>query len=131
MQLILATFENRPIVCKMIRFDSADVKTRQIVESVYLNAIGEAEAAAGADWVAGKAIGATIREFQPGDIIELTDGKISVVVGQGTKVIFNANEYTGTLPNISVEETILTAIKYKKDQIKIQSIVNGEMTLWQ
>lgn len=131
MQLTLATLENRPIVYKMIRFDSTNVKTRQVVESMYLNALEEAEAAAGDDWAAGKSIGVTGREFQPGDITELSDGKISVIVGQGSRVVFEANEYTGTLPNISVDASILSGIKYRPNQLKIQSIVDGEMTIWQ
>lgn len=131
MQLVLSTLSNRPIVYKMIRFDSADVTTRQIVETVYINSLEEAEAAAGADWTAGKAIGVTGRELQPGDITELYGGKISVIVGQGSRVVFEANEYTGTLPNISVDSSILSVIKYRPNQLKIQSIIDGEMTLWQ
>jgi hypothetical protein len=130
MQLVLTNLTNRPIVHKMIRFDSADGATRQFVNAVYLNAIEDAEAAAGADWVAGKAIGVTCREFQIGDVIELPDGKISIITGQGTSVRFDADEYTGTLPNISVDAAILSAIKYKPNQPKIQSIVDGEIT-WQ
>jgi hypothetical protein len=130
MQLALANLINRPIVYKMIRFDSADVATRQVVETVYINALEDAEAAAGADWAAGKAIGIACREFQAGDIVERDDGKISVRTGVGSGVIFDATEYTGTLPTITVDPTILAAIQYKPNQPKIQSIVDGEIT-WQ
>jgi hypothetical protein len=130
MQLVLTTLTNRPVVYKMIRFDSADTATRQIVETVYINALEDAEAAAGDDWVLGKAVGVGVREFQAGDILELPNGEISIITGQGSRVNFDANEYTGTLPNISVDSAILSAIKYKPNQPKIQSIVDGEMT-WQ
>jgi hypothetical protein len=130
MQLVLTTLTNRPIVYKMIRFDSADPATRQIVETIYINALEDAEAAAGADWVVGKAVGIGVREFQAGDVLELPNGKISIITGQGSRVNFDANEYTGTLPTITVDHTILAAIQYKPNQPKIQSIVDGEMT-WQ
>jgi hypothetical protein len=130
MQLVLANLTNRPIVYKMIRFDSADVATRQVVETVYINALEDAEAAAGADWVAGKAVGVGVKEFQAGDVLELQNGKISIITGQGSRVNFDANEYTGTLPNISVNTAILNVIQYKPNQPKIQSIVDGEIT-WQ
>ena len=129
MQLTLATPQNRPIVYKMIRFDSADPKARQVVETVIIPNIEAAEAAAGADWVAGKAMGVKCREFQAGDIIELANGKIAVLTNAaGAKVVFDANEYTGTLPNISVDQTIVDAIQYRPNQPKIQSIVDGEIT---
>ena len=130
MQLVLATLQNRPIVHKMIRFDSADPATRQVVEEVYVNSLADAETAAGADWEAGKAMGIECREFQAGDIIERADSKISVRTSAGSGVVFDATEYTGTLPDISVSNTVLAAIKYKPNQPKIQSIVDGEMTLW-
>ena len=130
MQLVLATLQNRPIVHKMIRFDSADPATRQVVEEVYVNSLADAEIAAGADWAAGKAMGIECREFQAGDVIERVDGKISVRTSAGSGVVFDATEYTGTLPDISVSNTVLAAIKYKPNQPKIQSIVDGEMTLW-
>ena len=130
MQLILATLQNRPLVYKMIRFDSADPATRQVVETVYVNSLADAEGAAGADWVAGKAIGIECREFQAGDIIERADGKISVRTSESSGVVFDATEYTGVLPDISVDAAILADIKYKPNQPKIQSIVAGEMTLW-
>lgn len=131
MQLVLATLQNRPIVYKMIRFDSADPETRQIVDTVYIASLADAETEAGADWVAGKAIGVECREFQAGDIIELGNGKIAVLTSsEGAKVVFDSSEYTGTLPNINVDQTIVDAIQYKPNQPKIQSIVNGEMTLW-
>ena len=129
MQLVLATLQNRPIVYKMIRFDSADPATRQIIDSVYVSSLADAETSAGADWVAGKAMGVECREFQAGDIIELANGKIAVLTNAaGAKVVFDANEYTGTLPNISVAQTIIDAIQYRPNQPKIQSIVNGELT---
>ena len=130
MQLVLATLQNRPIVYKMIRFDSIDPETRQIVETVYVPSLADAETAAGADWVAGLAMGVECREFQVGDIIERSDGKICVRTGEGTGVIFDSTEYTGTLPDITVDSTVLSAIKYKPNQPEIQSIVAGEMTLW-
>lgn len=128
MQLVLATLQNRPIVYKMIRFDSADPKTRQIVETKYLNAFEDAETAAGDDWAASKAIGITTRDYQVGDIIQYKNGKIFIRTGELTGVIFESSEYTGTLPNISVNQSVLSAIKYKDTDPKIQSIVNGELT---
>lgn len=130
MQLVLANLTNRPVVYKMIRFDSSDVATRQVVETVYINALEDAESAAGADWVVGKAVGVGVREFQAGDVLALQNGKISIITGQGSRVNFDANEYTGTLPNISVDTAILSAIQYKPNQPKIQSIVDGKIT-WQ
>jgi hypothetical protein len=131
MQLVLATLQNRPVVYKMIRFDSDDPTTRQIVETVYIDSLADAETAAGSDWIAGKAMGVECREFQAGDILELSDGKIAVLTNaSGAKVVFDANEYTGALPSISVDQTIIDAIQYRPNQPRIQSLVNGEMTLW-
>jgi hypothetical protein len=129
MQLVLATLQNRPIVYKMIRFDSAGAD-RKIIETVDIPNIEAAEAAAGADWAAEKAVGIGVRQLQVGDIEVLADGKIGVVVDVGSKVMFDANEYTGTLPDITVDQTILNAIQYKPNKARIQSIVDGEMTLW-
>lgn len=130
MQLVLATLQNRPIVYKMIRFDSADPATQQVVETVYINSLEEASTAAGADWEAGKAVGIKCREYQVGDVIEAANGKIVIITGDKTRVIFESTEYTGTLPDISVDSAVLLAITYKPNQPKIQSIVAGEMTLW-
>lgn len=131
MQLVLATLQNRPIVYKMIRFDSADPKTRKAVETIYVSSLADAKDVAGDDWYVGKAIGLEGREFQTGDIIEKDNSDIVIVTGSGSRVSFDANEYTGMLPNISVDQSVLNAITYKPNQPRIQSIVNGEMTLWQ
>jgi len=130
MQLVLATLQNRPFVYKMIRFDSVNTKTRKVVETIVIATLEDAEMVAGSDWVAGKAVGITTREFQDGDIIESDNGRISIIVGNKTRVAFEPNEYTGVLPNITVDQSILDAIVYKPNQSRIQSIVNGEMTLW-
>jgi hypothetical protein len=115
----------------MIRFDSVDTATRQIIETVYVASLADAETAAGNDWAAGKAMGVECREFQVGDVLELANGKIAVLTNAaGAKVVFDANEYTGTLPDISVDQTIIDSIQYRPNQPKIQSLVNGEMTLW-
>ncbi len=129
MQLIIATLQNRPNIYKMIRFDSSDPTTRQIVETVVVPTPQDAEIVAGADWAAEKAMCVGNREFQAGDVVE-ANGKISIRTSATSGVVFDANEYTGVLPNITVDQTILDAIKYKPNQPKIQSIVDGEMTLW-
>ena len=129
MQLTLATPQNRPIVYKMIRFDSA-IEPRNTVEVKNVASLADAETEAGADWVAGKAMGIECKDRYVGDIVELGNGKISIVVTDTQSVVFKASEYTGTLPNISVEQTILDAIQYKPNRTRIQSIVNGDMTLW-
>ena len=128
MQLVLATLQNRPIVYKMIRFDSADPATRQVVETVYVPSLADAETAAGADWAASKAIGIAGQDLQAGDVIERQDGKIAIKTSVTSSVIFDAAEYTGTLPNITVSSSILGSIKYKPNDPKIQSIVDGEIT---
>jgi hypothetical protein len=131
MQLVLATLQNRPIVYKMIRFDSDDPTTRQIVEAVVISTIEDAATVAGNDWALGKAIGIGCREFQAGDIIELENGKIAVATDSiGSKVAFENGEYTGSLPAITVDQTVLDSITYKPNQPHVQSIVDGEMTLW-
>lgn len=129
MQLTLATDQNRPIVYKMIRFDSA-TEPRNTIEVKNVASLADAEIEAGADWVAGKAMGIECRERCVGDIVELGNGKISIVITDTQSVVFEASEYTGTLPNISVDQTILDAIQYKPNRTRIQSIVNGDMTLW-
>lgn len=131
MQLVLATLENRPYIYKMIRFDSADPATRQVVETVVVSSLEDAESIAGADWIAGKAAGVKCREFQVGDITEYENGRISIFVGNKTRIAFESNEYTGTLPNITVDQTVLDSIVYKPNQVRVQYIVDGEMTLWQ
>ena len=117
------------MVFKMIRFDSAD-EPRNTIEVKNVASLADAEIEAGDDWEAGKAMGIECRERYVGDIVELADGKISIVITDTQSVVFEASEYTGTLPNISIDQTILDAIQYKPNRTRIQSIVNGDMMLW-
>ena len=127
MQLVLATDQNRPIVYKMIRYDSAGVD-RKIVETVDIPNIEAAEAAAGADWAEGKAIGIRTRDLQVGDVLERQNGKVFIKTGETSGVLFDSSEYTGVLPDITVDVAVVNAIKYKPNDPKIQSIVDGELT---
>mgnify|MGYP006275066715 CR=1 FL=1 len=127
MQLVLATLQNRPIVYKMIRFDSA-TEPRNTVEVKNVASLADAETEAGADWAAGKAIGIRTRDLQIGDVLERHNGKIFIKTGETSGVLFDSSEYTGVLPAITVDVAVVNAIKYKPKDPKIQSIVDGELT---
>lgn len=130
MQLVLVNNTNRPIINKMIRFDST-LPDKQVVEEKIVADLAEAKVEAGADWEAGKAIYIQTRPLEQGDLLVLSNGKIAIITAKNSSIVFDSNEYTGTVPNITIDKSVLDAIVYKPNQTQIDSVIDGDLTIWQ
>lgn len=159
MQLTLATLENRPTHQELWIYDNSVVvngalqlEEGQNVRRVKIDAFTLDNISAVVsiqDWNAGKAVCVTLRDFQAGDLDELSsmmdinpeqpelgqelkkNGYIRVYLSSTDYVTFSPGECTGEVPNISVAQEIIDSMDQSKATIKVQSIVNGELTTWQ
>lgn len=159
MQLTLATLENRPTRKELWIYDDAVVinGSLQIGNSNAVRKVRIAELTMDIissamnlrDWEDGKAICVTLRDFQAGDLEELTqmvdidpahpelgqelqkNGYVVVHLSPTESVRFPREQWTGEAPNISVPQEIINAMDQSKSTIKVQSIVNGDLVTWQ
>jgi hypothetical protein len=152
-QLTKATLENRPIRYELWIYEDAmingavQIGSKKVSQKIPVNSNSSAdilEHISPEDWQAGKAVIAGVRDFQVGDVEEITrtettqsgeeiisTGQIMVYVSNTKSIMFIASEYTGTVPNITVDQDVINNINTQsKGEIGILSIIDGVMILW-
>ena len=148
-QLTIATLENRPIRHELWVYDdvvyngAVQIGSKQIVKKFNVNSSSIediTQCISLEEWRNGKAVVAGVRDFQAGDIEEITmtlndqiikTGEIVLFLSNNKSIKFSSNEYTGTVPNITVNQTTIDDINIQsKGSIAIQSVSDGVLTLW-
>lgn len=141
-QLQLATLESRPIKYQLCIYDDVIVdggsvalgikNIKQKIDISSNNIEDILQYISIEDWQAGKAVVIGTKDFRIGDIEQINTGEISLFLSKTKQIRFNSNEYTGILPNITVQQEILNDLMIKSGgEVAIQSIIDGVMTLWQ
>ena len=148
-QLTIATLENRPVRHELwvygdvIYNGAIQIGATQVVKkfNVNSNSIEDiTQCISLEEWQKGKSVVAGVRDFQPGDIEEITmtlndqiikTGEIVLFLSNNKSIRFSADEYTGTVPNITVDQTAIDNINIQsKGSIAINSVTEGVLKLW-
>lgn len=132
MRLVVTTPFTRPETFELVRLDRE--------EKVYVVDITQAKLLVGkSDWEAQKAVVVGRREYRAGDIEVLSwmqngqlvpSGCLRVYLSPTAHIKLAPDEWSGTLPDISVDQEVIDATDQTKMTTKCQSIVAGELTLW-
>jgi hypothetical protein len=158
MQMTIATLEDRPIRHEVWVFSeqvvvegSVQTQGKEIAQKIAVNSTSDQDISSAIDinlYRTGKAVVVGLRDFQAGDIEELVSmqidpedpqsgeklmksGHINIHLESGAYVAFSPEEWSGVAPNITVSQEVIDALDQTSATSKVQSIVNGVLTLWQ
>lgn len=141
-QLTLATPENRPVVYELWIYDDVitengaiQLGSKEVRLKIQIPSNSSADITkyiSIEDWRAGKAVVIGLKNFQPGDIELIDSGNINLFLRKDIHIMLSSSEYTGTVPNITVSNEVINNINIQsKGSIRIDSIVDGVLKLWQ
>ena len=136
MHLNLVDIESLPTVMMLIIKDD----TGNTVNKVEVDSAETAMSIAGADWISGKACCYTMRNitYSLGDVVNTTNGVV-IYLASDAYVRFSHDEYSGELPNITIDQATIDNIPNKRipkimknllnSAPKIVSVTNGELVV--
>lgn len=155
-QLTLATLENRPVRYELWIYDDVIVNdgvvqlgAKTVKQKIIVSSNSSAEITqhiSKEEWQAGKAVIVGIRDLQIGDVEEIftkeydennveqtvNTGNISLFLSKDKTIVFNADEYSGTVPNITVSQEVINSINNQNNgDLGLCFITDGVMKLWQ
>ena len=154
-QLTPVSLENRPVRYELWIYDDVIVEggavqigSKKIKQKININSNSSVDIMqhiSVEDWQSGKAVVVGVRDFQPGDVEEILTkeysiefgeqiiktGKITIFLSTTRHLTLNPDEYTGVVPNITVSKEIVDIINNTRDFIRLDSIIDGKLKIWQ